>query len=94
MNYYQLKRFRMRNFDILVIFILFFLTSCNSGSTKSDTKSMVKTQKSYTFSLAQWSLHREIEPGKLDILISISSKFSSNLSFIGSYKLREDSLRT
>ena len=56
----------MKNFDILAIFILFFLTSCNSGSTKSDTKSMVKTQKSYTFSLAQWSLHREIETGKLD----------------------------
>ena len=56
----------MKNFDILAIFILFFLTSCSSGSTKSDTKSMVKTQKSYTFSLAQWSLHREIETGKLD----------------------------
>ena len=35
-----------------------------------------------------------IEPGKLDILFSISSKLSSNFSFIGSYKVREDSLKT
>ena len=35
-----------------------------------------------------------IEPGKLDILFSISSKLSSNFSFIGSYKVREDYSRT
>ncbi len=53
-----------------VIIILFssllIMISCKSDSKKENKKSMIKDTSKYPLSLAQWSLHREIETGKLD----------------------------
>jgi len=65
-DYYQLKRFRMKKFILFGILSLFFLASCKTEPVKTEKKSMPKQQTKYKFSLAQWSLHKDLFAGKKD----------------------------
>ena len=56
----------MKKFILFGMITLFFATSCKTESAKKEEKNMTKEQTQYQFSLAQWSLHREVETGKLD----------------------------
>ena len=51
---------------ITLVALALIITSCKSDSEKETHKDMSDKTNPYQISLAQWSLHREIETGKLD----------------------------
>ncbi|WP_299127505.1 sugar phosphate isomerase/epimerase family protein [uncultured Winogradskyella sp.] len=61
-----------RLLSIPIITLLFLAQGCQNatkeeqGKIKEGTESVISKDKIHTISLAQWSLHREIETGKLD----------------------------
>lgn len=56
----------MKKFTLFGILSLFFLISCKTEPTKTENKSMTEIGSKYQFSLAQWSLHKELFEGKKD----------------------------
>ena len=56
----------MKKFFLFGILSLFILTSCKTEATKTEKKTVTEESSKYKFSLAQWSLHKELFAGKKD----------------------------
>lgn len=56
----------MKKFILFGILSLFFLTSCDTEAKKTEKKTVEVEQPKYKFSLAQWSLHKDLFAGKKD----------------------------
>ncbi|MFP4845143.1 sugar phosphate isomerase/epimerase family protein [Winogradskyella sp. PE311] len=61
-----MKRFFIFQFALITLFLFNCKEEKKEESVKEDQTEIIKDDTNYPISLAQWSLHREIETGKLD----------------------------